>query len=73
MHVGEHSKEPVTWGAMMARDENDRMIGYQAYRAERTGSKGQGARTIVGPVRDTYTEAAVDARESADAEKGRPS
>jgi hypothetical protein len=62
--MGEHSKEPVTWGAMMARDENDRMVGYQAFRAERGEIKMEFVRELVGPVRPTYQEAAKDAREA---------
>ena len=68
--MGEHSKEPVTWGAMMARGPDDRMIGYQAFRAERGERKMQFERTLVGPVRDTYQEAASDAFEARVKEEG---
>ncbi len=69
--MGEHSKEPVTWGAMLARNpETDRMVGYQAFRAQRGASKVEFTRTLVGPVRDTYQEAANDAKAARVKEEG---
>lgn len=67
--MGEHSKDPVVWGAMMARDKDDMMAGYQAYRAIRKEGKTTTGRTLVGPVRETYAEAAQDARDAADNER----
>lgn len=63
--MAEHDRTPVLWGAMIARDENDQMTGYQAFRIERA----TGRRTLVGEVRDKYQEAAQDARDCADKEK----
>lgn len=70
--MGEHSKEPVTWGAMMARGDDDRMIGYQAFRAQRGETKMAFTRTVVGPVRETYQEAAADALEARLKEEAAP-
>lgn len=67
--MGEHDRSPVTWGAMLARDNEDRAVGYQAFRAVRGKIKTEFTRTLVGPVRDTYQEAAQDARVASDEEK----
>lgn len=63
------SDQQVYFGASIARDENDRMIGYHAHRIRRTGKKfsTEGV-TIVGPVRPTYQEAAADAVAARDKE-----
>ena len=68
--MGEHDKSPVVFGASMARDQHDRMIGYHAFRGERGATKGEAVVTVVGPVRGTYQEAADDARAASDQEKG---
>lgn len=69
--MAEHDKTPVVFGARIARDENDRKIGYQAYRGERGKHKGDAIVTVAGPIRDGYPEASQDARAAHDAEFGR--
>ncbi len=56
-------------GAMIARDENDKPIGYQAFRMDRRFGGKHGGRTDAGPVRETYQEAAADAMAAQDAEE----
>lgn len=73
--MGEHSKEPVTWGAMMAREDDDprgRMIGYQGFRAVRGATKVDFVRTLIGPVCDTYQEANIHAQTARLKEEGAP-
>lgn len=57
-------RTPVCVGAAMARDENDRMVGYRAYTVPRKqASRGMSVGFAwAGPVRATYMEAAQDAR-----------
>jgi len=59
--MGEHSRDKVMYGAMIARGEDDRMIGFQAYRIERGARKGDGKRSVVGEVRENITDATRDA------------
>lgn len=74
---GEFAPKNFYYGAMLARDENDRAIGYQAFRRERgqplsLGVRGRGVSTLVGPVRDTYQEATNDAKRAEDEGRGEP-
>jgi hypothetical protein len=70
--MGEHDKTPVVFGARMARDANDRKIGYEAYRAERGARRGDAKITVIGVVRAEYEEASQDARDAHDKEFGVP-
>lgn len=69
------NRDPVYFGVMLARDENDLVIGYQAYRMERglPRRKDTSVRTLIGEVEETYIKAAVVARRAHDQELGRPS
>lgn len=50
-------KTDICWGVMMARDELDRDVGHQGYMIVRGERKGQGVRTLIGPVCESYSEA----------------
>lgn len=69
------NRDAVYFAVMLARDENDRVVGHQAYRMERgePRRKETSTRTLVGEVVETYVEAAQIARDAHDAELGRPS
>jgi len=67
---GEFAPKGFYHGAMIARDENDKPIGYQAFRMDRDVPGKHEGRTLAGPVRETYQEAAEDARQAQDAESG---
>lgn len=60
--MGEHSKEPISWGGAMHRDENDRWTGgYHGFGFRRRGnSKAEAIKIFTGPERATYNEAVAD-------------
>jgi hypothetical protein len=70
--MAEHDKTPVVFGARMARDADDRMIGYEAYRAERGKTRYDAKVTVIGVVRAEYAEASQDAKDAHDKEFGVP-
>lgn len=68
------NRDPIYFAVMLARDDDDHVIGHQAYRMERgvPRRKETSTRTLIGEVVDTYQEAAQIARDAHDAELGRP-